>query len=115
MAHFLRGRNFENVEAVEVDLTEFFTSKTRDWYRRGKTNLAQDVSTLKSRVIYFFYSLLFRDASTSLAYWLARLTALQEVLGSISSYTLEIFLDVLCLGRVHPASWGQLGSYLIEK
>ena len=26
----LRGRNFENVEAVEVGLNEFFASKTRD-------------------------------------------------------------------------------------
>ena len=29
MAHFLRRRNFENTEAVEVGLTEFFASKTR--------------------------------------------------------------------------------------
>ena len=33
MAHFLRGWNFENIEAVEEDLTEFFASKARDWYR----------------------------------------------------------------------------------
>ena len=42
MAHFLRGRNFENFEAVEVGLTEFFASKkTRDWYRRGIIKLSQ--------------------------------------------------------------------------
>ena len=33
MAHFLCGRNFENVEAVEVPLAEFLASKTRDQYR----------------------------------------------------------------------------------
>ena len=27
MTHLLRGRNFENIEAVEVDLAEFFASK----------------------------------------------------------------------------------------
>ena len=27
MAHFFHGRNFENIDVVEVDLTEFFTSK----------------------------------------------------------------------------------------
>ena len=41
MVHFLRVRNFENIEAVEVGLTEFFASKTRDWYRRGIMNLAE--------------------------------------------------------------------------
>ena len=32
---YSRGRNLENMKAVEVGLTEFFTSKTREWYRRG--------------------------------------------------------------------------------
>ena len=41
MAHFLRGRNFENIEAVEVCLTEFFALKTTDCYRRGIINLAE--------------------------------------------------------------------------
>ena len=41
MAHFLRARNFENIEAVELGLTEFFPSKTRVWYRRGILNLAE--------------------------------------------------------------------------
>ena len=27
VVHFLRGRNFENIATVEVDLTEFFVSK----------------------------------------------------------------------------------------
>ena len=38
IAQFLRGRNFENFEAVEVGLTKFFASKIRDWYRRGIIN-----------------------------------------------------------------------------
>ena len=41
MAHFMRGGNFENIETVELGRTEFFTSKTRDWYRRGIINLAE--------------------------------------------------------------------------
>ena len=60
MAQFLRGRNFENFEAVEVGLTEFFASKIIDWHRRGITNLAErwlktieseGLSTLKSSLI----------------------------------------------------------------
>ena len=39
LAHFLRGKNFENIEAVESGLSEFFASKTRRWYRRGIINL----------------------------------------------------------------------------
>ena len=31
LAHLLRGRNFENIEAEEVGLTEFFASESRDW------------------------------------------------------------------------------------
>ena len=41
MVHFLRGRYFENIEDVEVDLTEIFASNIRDWYRRGIINLAE--------------------------------------------------------------------------
>ena len=41
MAHFLRGRNFEKIEAVEVCLTEFFVSRIRDWYRRGIIKLSK--------------------------------------------------------------------------
>ena len=36
---FLHGRNFENIETVEMGLTEFFASKTRDWYCHGIINL----------------------------------------------------------------------------
>ena len=41
MAHLWWGRNFKNIEAVEVDLAEFFASKTRDWYCREIINLAE--------------------------------------------------------------------------
>ena len=54
MAHFLRGINFENFEAVEVGLTEFFESKTRDWYHRGITNLAERwLKTIESNGPFF--------------------------------------------------------------
>ena len=54
MTHFLRGRNFENIVAVEVDLTKFFASKTRDWYRRGIINLAERFpKTIESDGVYF--------------------------------------------------------------
>ena len=54
MAHFLRGRNFQNIEAVEVSLNEFFTSKTRDWYRRGIINLAERwLKMIESDGLYF--------------------------------------------------------------
>ena len=54
MAHFLRGRNFEKNKAVEVGLTEFFTSKTRHWYRRGIINLAERwLKTIESDGLYF--------------------------------------------------------------
>ena len=60
MAHFLGGRNFENIEAVEVGLTEFFPSKTRGWYRLGIMNFAEGLlksmnlmlSTLKSSLMF---------------------------------------------------------------
>ena len=51
---FLHGRNFENFKAVEVDLTEFFASKTRDWYRREIINLAERrLKTIESGELYF--------------------------------------------------------------
>ena len=41
MAHFLRGRNFENCEAMEVCLIEFFASKTRECYHCRVINLVE--------------------------------------------------------------------------
>ena len=52
--HFLRRINFENAEAVEVGFTEFFVSKTRDWYRRGIVNIAERwLKTIESDFPYF--------------------------------------------------------------
>ena len=34
------AEEISKLESVEVGLTEFFASKTRDWYRRGIINLA---------------------------------------------------------------------------
>lgn len=54
MAHFLRRRNFDNIEAVQVGLAEFFASKTRNWYRRGIMNLAERwLKTIESNGLYF--------------------------------------------------------------
>ena len=54
MAHFLCGRNFEIIEAVEVGLTEFFASKTGEWYRREIINLTKRwLQTIESDGLYF--------------------------------------------------------------
>ena len=41
MAHFLRGRRFENDGQVEEACREFFASKEPAWYRRGIEQLAE--------------------------------------------------------------------------
>ena len=54
MTHFMRGRNFEKIEAVEVGLTEFFESKTKDWCRRGIITLAERwLKAIDSDSLYF--------------------------------------------------------------
>ena len=51
MAHFLRGRNSEN---IEVGLTEFFASKIRERYRRGKINIGERLlKIIESDGLYF--------------------------------------------------------------
>jgi histone-lysine N-methyltransferase SETMAR len=40
MAHFLRGRRFNNTDELEDGIREFFASKDREWYRRGIEQLA---------------------------------------------------------------------------
>ncbi|KAJ4444664.1 hypothetical protein ANN_06461 [Periplaneta americana] len=40
-AHFLREKNFLNLEAVEIGVVEFFASKTTNRYRRGIRNFAE--------------------------------------------------------------------------
>ena len=51
---------------------------------------------------------------TSLVWWLACLTAIQEVPGLIPSYTLQFFLEVWVWNGVYPASWCRLGSYCLR-
>lgn len=41
MAHFLIGRNFANIEELEMGCREFFDSKPKEWYRHGIQELAQ--------------------------------------------------------------------------
>ena len=54
MAHFLCGRNFENIEPVEVGLAVSFASKTRDWYHHEIINLAERwFKTIESDGLYF--------------------------------------------------------------
>ena len=54
MAHFLHGRNFENIEAVEMGLNKFFAPNTRDWYRCGIINLDEKrLKTIESHDLYF--------------------------------------------------------------
>lgn len=40
MAHFLRGRRFNNLNEVRGGIQEFFNSKDRDFYQRGIEQLA---------------------------------------------------------------------------
>jgi hypothetical protein len=41
MAHFLRGRRFENDGEVEAACRQFFASKSMHCYRRGIEQLAE--------------------------------------------------------------------------
>ena len=59
MAHLLPGSNFENIEAVEMSLTEFLASRTRDWYIRRIINLVERFpKTIESDGLYFEESLI---------------------------------------------------------
>ena len=54
MAHYLRGRYFENIEAVEVGLTEFFDQKPETGTVDGIINLAERwFKTTESDMFYF--------------------------------------------------------------
>uniref|UniRef100_A0A914DM53 Transposase n=1 Tax=Acrobeloides nanus TaxID=290746 RepID=A0A914DM53_9BILA len=35
LEHWLQGKKFRTIEEMRQSLTEFFESKTREWYRRG--------------------------------------------------------------------------------
>ena len=54
MAHFLRGRNFNNIEEVEIGCREFFHSKDKEWYRSGIEQLADRwIRTIEHDGLYF--------------------------------------------------------------
>lgn len=54
MAHFLRGRCFNNLDEVEKGCQDFFSSKDKDWYERGIQQLADRwIQTINSNGLYF--------------------------------------------------------------
>jgi len=54
MAHFLRGRRFDNFDAVETSCQEFFASKSQDWYHSQIRMLAQRwMTVIDNNGIYF--------------------------------------------------------------
>ena len=54
MAHFLRGRSFNNLDDVEHGCREFFASKAKEWYRQGIKQLADRwLQTIESNGLYF--------------------------------------------------------------
>ena len=54
MAHFLRGRSFNNLDKVENGCREFFASKNKEWYRGGIVQLADRwLQTVDSNGLYF--------------------------------------------------------------
>lgn len=56
LAHFLRKRQFNNLQDVENGIRDFFASKTKDWYRQGIKELAARwVLTIEHNGLYFEY------------------------------------------------------------
>jgi histone-lysine N-methyltransferase SETMAR len=54
MAHFLRGRHFDNFDSVEAGCPEFFASKSQDWYHSQIRMLAQRwVTVIENNGLYF--------------------------------------------------------------
>lgn len=54
MAHFLRGRSFNNLEDIKTGCLEFFDSKDKGWYKSGIEQLANRwLKTVESHGIYF--------------------------------------------------------------
>ena len=54
MAHFLKGRHFENFDEVENGCREFFESKNPEWYRSGIEQLAHRwLETVEHGGLYF--------------------------------------------------------------
>ena len=54
MAHFLKGRRFENMDDVKLGCEEFFASKTKEWYRHQISLLAERwVTVIQNDGLYF--------------------------------------------------------------
>lgn len=54
MAHFLRGRRFNNLDDVEKGCQDFFSSKDKDWYQSGIQQLVDRwIKTINSNGLYF--------------------------------------------------------------
>ena len=53
IAYFLRERNFENIEAVEVGLAEFFASNTRTSSSRDNNLAERWFKIIESDGLYF--------------------------------------------------------------
>ncbi|CAD5233672.1 unnamed protein product [Bursaphelenchus xylophilus] len=54
MAHFLRGRSFNDLDDVENGCREFFASKNKEWYRSAIAQLADRwVQAIDSNGLYF--------------------------------------------------------------
>lgn len=54
MAHFLKGRNFDDIQDVEKGCQDFFSSKTKEWYRRGIEQLVERwMATVDHNGLYF--------------------------------------------------------------
>ena len=83
---------------------------------RTKSAIQRD-SCLDSKLIVggiFYLTQVYFGATASLTEWSACLTTNQELVGSIPGTAAILKADKVWNG-VHPASRGQLGSYLIEK
>ena len=54
LAHFLRGRSFSNVNDVEIACSEFFSSKSKQWYLSGIQELSKRwLKTIEHNGLYF--------------------------------------------------------------
>lgn len=54
IAHFLRGRRFENTEDLQNNLQLFFDSKPSDWYKSGIQKIAKRWALVCEHDGYYF-------------------------------------------------------------
>ena len=88
--HFLSGRNFENSEAVKVDLTEFFASKLRDSYHREIINLAERcLKTIESDGLYFESNLISCQKTMQIKFCLKKTLLMRVSVNSIEAYSIH--------------------------